>query len=58
VIDGRDVTKDFLPLRYDPAEVTPGRILEEVRKQGFEGAIVPAPNASAPDEPPDGGENR
>jgi hypothetical protein len=39
-----------IPLRYDPAKVTPERILEVVRKQGFEGKIVPVPKRPAPDE--------
>jgi hypothetical protein len=37
--------KDLLPLSYDPAKVTPERIVEAVRKEGFEATIVPAPNA-------------
>jgi hypothetical protein len=44
VLDGRDITKDFIPLRYDPDRVTPERIVEVVRKQGFQATIVPSPN--------------
>jgi hypothetical protein len=52
VLDDRDVTKDFIPLRYDPGQVTPERIREVIRAQGFEAAIVPDPN----NEPPSGGD--
>jgi hypothetical protein len=44
IVLDRDVSKDFLPLRYDPAKVTPERIVEVVREQGFQGTIVPAPD--------------
>jgi hypothetical protein len=53
VLDDRDLTKDFIPLRYDPGQVTPERILEVIRNQGFEAAIVPDPKG-----PPEGGDNR
>ena len=52
----RDVLKDLLPLRYDPGRVTPERIIEEVRRQGFQATVASGPKASAPDKPPDGGD--
>jgi len=39
--DERDFTKDDIPLRYDPGKVTPARIVEEVRKQGFQATVIP-----------------
>jgi hypothetical protein len=58
IVLDRDVLKDYLPLRYDPEQVTPERILEVVREegkkvreqgkvvleQGFEVTIVPKPD--------------
>jgi hypothetical protein len=44
VLDGRDYSKDFIPLRYDPAQVTPERIVAVVREQGFQASIVPSPD--------------
>jgi hypothetical protein len=57
VFEERDLTTDFIPLRYDPGQVTPERIVEVVRQQGFEGVIVPAPKPAA-EKPPGGGDNR
>ena len=37
-----DFVKDLIHLRYDPGKVQPGQIMEVVRKQGFEGTIIPA----------------
>jgi hypothetical protein len=47
VLDGRDYTKDDIHLRYDTGKVTPGRIVEVIREQGFEGTVVPDPRATA-----------
>ena len=49
MLDDRDLTKDFIPLRYDPGQVTVERIREVIRDQGFEAVIVP--------HSPSGGDN-
>jgi hypothetical protein len=36
-----DVPKDLFHIAYDPGRITPETILGEVRKQGFEGEVVP-----------------
>jgi hypothetical protein len=41
-----DFIKDLLHIRYDPSKVTPQQMLEEVRKQGFEGTIVAGKRAT------------
>jgi hypothetical protein len=46
--------QDLIPLRYDPGKITPERIVEVVREQGFEGTIVSEPKAPAADKPPEG----
>ncbi len=52
MLDNRDYSKDVVHLRYEPGRVTPDRIVEVIRKEGFEGTIVPAPKAA-----PEGEEN-
>ena len=34
--------KDTFDIRYDPKGLTPERFLEVVKKQGFEGTILPS----------------
>jgi hypothetical protein len=36
-----DFLKDLIHLQYDPGKVQPEQIVEVVRKQGFQGTIVP-----------------
>jgi hypothetical protein len=36
-----DFIKDLIHLRYDPAKLTQRRIVEVIRKQGFEATITP-----------------
>lgn len=45
-----DVLKDFIYLSGDPKTLKPEQVLEVVRKQGFEGTIVP-------DKLPEGNDN-
>jgi hypothetical protein len=33
--------QDFIRVNYDPGQLTPGQILEAVRKESFNGTIVP-----------------
>jgi hypothetical protein len=54
VLDDRDYTKDDIHLRYDPGKVTTDRIIEVIRKQGFEATLVADPK-DAPGKPPEGG---
>ena len=56
MLEDRDLTKDFIHLRYDPGQVTPERIVEVIRLQGFEAAIVP--ESKAPDKPSSDQDNR
>jgi hypothetical protein len=35
-----DLENDVFQITYDPAQVTPEVMLEEVRKQGLEGELV------------------
>jgi hypothetical protein len=53
VLEDRDLTKDFIHLRYDPGQVTPERILELIKTEGFEAAVIPHPKT----DPPSGGDN-
>jgi hypothetical protein len=36
-----DLESDLFHITYDPAQVTPKMMLEEVQKQGLEGELVP-----------------
>jgi hypothetical protein len=36
-----DLEKDLFHISYDPAKLTPEQMLDAIRKQGFEGKIVP-----------------
>jgi hypothetical protein len=42
-----DLKKDQFRITYDPERVTPERMLEAVRKQGFRGEIVKDASGSA-----------
>jgi hypothetical protein len=49
--DDEAVLKDFIPLKYDPGQVTPEQIIEVIRKQGFEATIVPGSQRPAAEKP-------
>jgi hypothetical protein len=36
-----DLKKDVFDITYDPKKLTPERFLEVVKKEGFEGTILP-----------------
>ena len=47
----RDVLKDFIPLKYDPGQIAPERIIEVIRQQGFEATVVPGSQRPAAEKP-------
>jgi hypothetical protein len=43
-----EIGTDLIHLTYPPGKVTAGQVLAVIRKQGFEGAIVPEKPAPRP----------
>jgi hypothetical protein len=43
---GVDLKRDLLRIRYDPAKVTQGQMLQAIDKLGYEGKVVPDGDAS------------
>ena len=46
--------RDHIRVTYDPGRLTPERIVDVVREQGFQGTILPG---EAPDRPREGDGN-